>query len=161
MPRGGKREGAGRPKGSKDNIKQETKMETNNFNKFERELIIEYINHRCGDKSIDNKPLYWISSNSNLNMSLEQLRRNFGPEAAERLRYWFDIDVGHRGVLSVLTLQTGAKQFELYYWLKGQDLLKLIRREPNGIFDSWPDMIEHLIERKAAREAALAAKDKP
>lgn len=162
MPRGGKREGAGRPKGSIDKNGTQKKMIANNFNQFEKDLIVSYLNHRHGDAPIKELPLFTITYDHHLNMSLVQLDRNFGPDAKPRLQKWFDIEQGRPGHLSVLELCPGMTQVKLYLWLEENGLLKKIRRDRiDGLFDSWPVMMEFVMKRRMATLEAEKHKSNP
>ena len=144
---GGKRPGAGRPKGSLGKSKRsDRKMELNNFDQFEKDLIVNYINHRYGEPAIDHRPLFMITVQQSLNMSLIELEKRFGPSARKRLERFFQIEEGKPGTLSRLTLSTGGHNVLLYDWLNEQDLMKLIRTDKiDGCLEAWPASIERMM----------------
>ena len=122
-------------------------MEINQFDQFEQELLVKVLNHRFDEPEQNYMPLFIITYQDQLNMSLIELDKIFGPDAKSKLERWFDIEVGKPGKLSRLRLHTGSVQLELYHWLKSKNLLNKVRRDKiDGIFDSWPDIQEYKIQ---------------
>ena len=136
MGRGGKRTNAGR----------KSKMELNNFDEFEVELLLNLVNHHDGD-SIDQMPLYIITWAGKLSISLDELRKKYGIKARERLERWFDIDVGRSGENSRARLRTDVMD-NLLLWFEWKGVYNRLRRDPDGILDSWVVTAENVVSRR-------------
>lgn len=136
---GGKRKNAGR----------KSKMELNNFDEFETNLLIAVLNHRYNEDPIDCLPLFLITWSGQLSMSLVELRNMFGPNARARLERWFEIDEGVKGRNSFLRLRSGVGR-ELYHFLKdkGPEIFNQLRRDMDGVIHSWVDTQEWIIAQQ-------------
>jgi hypothetical protein len=148
-------------------------MTTNNFDQFELDLLISYLNHRFGEPfielSVNDEKVVNIDSRSVLKVSLEALDRAFGPQAAMRLGRWFSIEKGHKGRTemhggvvslvpaswSVFALRGGGGR-ELYQYFQQKGVLDLLRRDMDGPIHSWVVTEEWILKKYPNRAESSA-----
>jgi len=132
-------------------------MQTNNFDEFEVELLVTYLNHRFGEEAVDKLPLYHINRRSNLHISLNQLTKEYGTLAKERLARWFSIEPGFKGTLTTLTLHTDFTTWlQVYQLLEEKGAVYRLRRDfENGFLEPWVEQVEQQIRRNPNYKAVF------